>query len=385
MTKARDLGDNALNTKPKVVDAKGDLIVGTAADTADRLAVGSNGDSLVADSTATTGLRWQSNFAAGKNVILNSDFRIAQRGTSFSMATDQYNLDRWYQKAYAAYPTGTVSQQTFTPGTAPVAGYEGANFMRANVTAHNNCQGYFLQQKIEDVRTFAGQRITISFWAKASSGTPKVSVNVYQDFGSGGSAGAYSYPDTAALQNVTINTSWTRYSFSILVAGISGKTIGTGSNLTVYLWTSAGTTYNAQTNSMGIQSATIDFWGVQVEAGSVATPFQTATGTLQGELSACMRYFEKIDMNNDGNTYAAANGTNSQGGFVFYKSQKRGSTTVTLNSGSIDWWNGSVWTTVAPALSGTTDFFRWSIDTGTSTTNRLIRMSSAIFYASAEL
>jgi hypothetical protein len=40
MTKARDLADNAEGTKTKAVDAKGDLIVGTAADTAARLAVG---------------------------------------------------------------------------------------------------------------------------------------------------------------------------------------------------------------------------------------------------------------------------------------------------------------------------------------------------------
>jgi hypothetical protein len=375
-------GDTAI--QPTLLDAKGDLIAATAADTPARLAVGANGESLVADSSTATGLRWQGSFEAGKNKIINGDFRINQRAFSSTTTTGTYGFDRWLMIGNDG--TTTYSAQTFTAGTAPVAGYEGINFARLVSSGQTGVNAYsILQQKIEDVRTFAGQRITISFWAKASSGTPKVSVNVYQDFGSGGSAGAYSYPDTAALQNVTINTSWTRYSFSILVAGISGKTIGTGSNLTVYLWTSAGTTYNAQTNSMGIQSATIDFWGVQVEAGSVATPFQTATGTLQGELSACMRYFEKIDMNNDGNTYAAANGTNSQGGFVFYKSQKRGSTTVTLNSGSIDWWNGSVWTTVAPALSGTTDFFRWSIDTGTSTTNRLIRMSSAIFYASAEL
>lgn len=50
---------NVANTiAPTVVDAKGDLIAGTAADTVGRLAVGTNNQQLVADSTAATGLKW---------------------------------------------------------------------------------------------------------------------------------------------------------------------------------------------------------------------------------------------------------------------------------------------------------------------------------------
>ena len=41
-----------------IVDAKGDLIAATAADTVSRLAVGTNGQVLTADSTAATGLKW---------------------------------------------------------------------------------------------------------------------------------------------------------------------------------------------------------------------------------------------------------------------------------------------------------------------------------------
>ena len=47
---------NALTVS--TVDAKGDLIVGTAADTVGRLAVGSNGQTLIADSAAATGLKY---------------------------------------------------------------------------------------------------------------------------------------------------------------------------------------------------------------------------------------------------------------------------------------------------------------------------------------
>lgn len=53
------VGAHSHNEIPKtVVDAKGDLIVGTAADTVDRLAVGTNGYLLTADSAQTTGLSW---------------------------------------------------------------------------------------------------------------------------------------------------------------------------------------------------------------------------------------------------------------------------------------------------------------------------------------
>jgi hypothetical protein len=50
-----------------IIDAKGDLIAGTAADTAGRLAVGANGTVLTADSVETTGLKWATPTAPGRN------------------------------------------------------------------------------------------------------------------------------------------------------------------------------------------------------------------------------------------------------------------------------------------------------------------------------
>lgn len=54
------------NSMATAIDAKGDLIVGTGADTFDRLAVGTNGHTLVADSGEATGLRWAAPAGGGK-------------------------------------------------------------------------------------------------------------------------------------------------------------------------------------------------------------------------------------------------------------------------------------------------------------------------------
>ena len=51
--------DTSIYISPQIVDAKGDLIVATASDTVGRLAVGTDGQMLIADSSTTTGLKWQ--------------------------------------------------------------------------------------------------------------------------------------------------------------------------------------------------------------------------------------------------------------------------------------------------------------------------------------
>jgi hypothetical protein len=277
--------DDANAIQNAIVDAKGDLITATAADTPARLAVGSNGDTLVADSAATTGLRWQGNYSAAKNKLINGDFTINQRAFS-SVTASGYTFDRWNANI-AGDGTATFTPQTFTAGAAPVAGYEATNFLQIATTGQTTTAvRSFAEQRIEDVRTFAGQTITVSFWAKAASGTPSIAADVIQNFGSGGSASV-----TVAGQKTAITTSWARYSFTFTVASISGKTIGTGSYFSVRLWTSAGSNFNTETNTLGIQTATIGIWGVQAEIGNVSTSFQTATGTLQGELAACQRYY----------------------------------------------------------------------------------------------
>ena len=266
---------------------KGDLYTYGTADT--RLAVGNNGETLVADSSASTGLRWQGDWNTGKNKIINGDFYINQRNFTSTTSTGIFTFDRWLTSVGGG--TSTISAQTFTPGTAPVAGYEGKNYIRVVSSGQSGANDYTaIQTKIEDSRTLAGQTATISFWAKASTGTPSVAVEFYRDYGTGGSP---SVPEFLVSAKTTISSSWARYSMTVSLSSLSGKTLGTTQQgfLGVVLYTSAGTNFNANTQSLGIQSATIEFWGVQLEAGSVATPFTTATGTLAGELAACQRYY----------------------------------------------------------------------------------------------
>lgn len=267
---------------------KGDLY--TYSTTNARLGVGNNGESLVADSGTTTGLRWQSNFAAGKNLIINGDFRINQRAFTSNTSTGSYNFDRFLQLNSGTTGTLTVTPQTFTAGSAPVSGYEAINFLRA-VTASGASTNTLAQisQRIEDVRTDANSTVTVSFWAKAGSGTPNINVELEQNFGSGGSTAV----QTSGTKQA-ITTSWARYSFTIALPSISGKTIGTSSYLGVNIWLSAGSDFNTRSNTLGLQNATFDIWGVQLETGNTATAFQTATGTLVGELAACQRYFVKF-------------------------------------------------------------------------------------------
>jgi len=292
--------DDANAIQNSIVDAKGDLIAASANDTPARLAVGTNGQVLTADSTAATGLAWAApstsaeslGFTAGKNKIINGNFSINQRGLT-STTAQGYGFDRWSTGNSGG--TVTYSSQAFTPGTAPVTGYEAANFARL-VTSGQSAAGNFAYvfQRIEDVRSYANQTITVSLWAKASTGTPKLGISIEQFFGSGGSSDV-----VTSTTPVTISSSWARYSVTVAIPSISGKTIGTGSSLGIGIMTSAGTTISAAGYpAVGVQNVTIDFWGVQAEAGSTATAFQTATGTIQGELSAAQRYYTRTTGNN---------------------------------------------------------------------------------------
>jgi len=242
---------------------------------------------------------WNSGFGqAGKNKIINGDFGINQRNFTSGTTNFAYNFDRFLTEYSGG--TLTTSAQTFTTGAAPVAGYESKNFVRVVTSGQSGTANYAqFNQRIENVRTFAGQTATISFWAKAASGTPSIAAEVRQEFGTGGSADVFT-----PAGKVTISTSWARYSMTVAVPSISGKTIGADEFFALDFWISAGTDFNTRASSLGIQNVTIDLWGIQMESGSYATPFQTASGgSPQAELAMCQRYYWRTT--SDGTTATA--------------------------------------------------------------------------------
>jgi hypothetical protein len=221
---------------------------------------------------------WNIGFGqAGKNKIINGDFGIWQRGTSGFALGGAYNADRF------AFYTGTstnkaVTQQTFTPGTAPVAGYESQFFWRFAESVATVADTNVFYQKVENVRSFAGQTVTLSFYAKSTTTSSTITPQLSQVFGGGGSA---TVDNTGSA--ISLTTSWARYSATFSLASISGKTIGTSSYVEADL--------KLKTNLI----QTVDIWGVQLEYGSKATPFQTASGgSPQAELAMCQRYYSRF-------------------------------------------------------------------------------------------
>jgi hypothetical protein len=249
-----------------VVDAKGDLIVGTAADTVGRLAVSENGSTLVADSSTSTGLRYQGSIAAGKNFLINGGFDIWQRGTSFSVAAFNfpYTADRWTTFNGNAC---TISQETTTVPT-------GANYA-LKVTGGATTSGYEVEQGIESVNAIrlANKTVTASILATGTTGvTHSITVQY-----------------STSVDPSAATGSWT----GISPAGSATVTSGTFSQIktTVAIPSTAKSLRFLITVGSLTSGQTAIFGNAQLELGSVPTEFSRAGGTIQGELSACMRYY----------------------------------------------------------------------------------------------
>ena len=295
-TVSANLVANAGSVGASSISFTGDTNTGIYSPGADQLAIATGGvQRLLVDAsgnlTASGGLT-AANLNGGplagfRNRIINGNFDIWQRGTSFT--DDGYTADRWVN--YSAGTTHVVTRPEFSVGEASVPN-QPIFYSRTVVTSvAGAANASLLLQKIEGVRSFAGQEVTVSFWARVDS--PKnISPELVQSFGTGGAPSA----DVTAIggaRKVSIGTSWQQVSFTTTAPSISGKTLGTDINdcLVLNIWFEAGSDFNSRTDSLGQQSGTFDIAQVQIEPGPFATPFEHRP--LAVELALCQRYFNK--------------------------------------------------------------------------------------------
>ena len=284
-----------------LVDAKGDIVTASASDTPAILSKGADGTILVADSTTSTGLAWQpyaAQFVAGKNCLLNGDFSIAQRGTSIVTNGDTYTLDRWSASPYGGSTNFTVSQQTSSPPT-------NSRYYLQVVHGSTSYTNMFITQSLEttDVIKLRGKTVTLSFQYKVPTNfTNQWSANAW-----------WGTSIDTPIKNVNTGTSI----FQTMLPNVNGWTTSSATFVVPSTATQLSIMFASLNNV--ISGATFQLATVQLEVGSTATPFTTATGTIQGELAACQRYYYRTSnslVNNAqiggiGFTYSTTNGVNS--------------------------------------------------------------------------
>lgn len=220
-----------------------------------------------------------------KNKIINGGFDIWQRGTS-QTSSGYASDDRWLNDNSTS--TKTHSRQAFAVGQTNVPGNP-EYYSRTVVNSVPGSSAFVAKyQRIESVKTLAGQTATLSFWAKADA-SKNIAVDFGQSFGTGGTPSAR--VDGIGATTIPLTTSWTYHKVTVNIPSIAGKTIGTDGNdhLEVVFWFDAGSVVNYRTNSLGNQSGTFDIAQVQLEAGSIATSFDRRTIGMEEQL--CMRYY----------------------------------------------------------------------------------------------
>jgi hypothetical protein len=236
-------------------------------------------------------------FVAGKNFIINGGFDNWQRGTSFVSTGLAYTADR-FQIALGTMTSGTI---TTTRQSAGLAGFNYALRFQRNSGATTTGNGY-LTYSLDSLNTIAlqGKTITVSFYARAGANYSPSGSGLFfvSNTGTGTDENinnGYTGQSTIGSTTTTLTTSWQRFSYTYSVSS-TAQEIG-------FYW---------QYTGVGTAGANdyYDITGLQLEIGSVATPFSRAGGTLQGELAACQRYYFRSTFATTGDFCYIGTGTN---------------------------------------------------------------------------
>jgi hypothetical protein len=260
-----------------------------------------------------------------RNRIINGDCRIDQRnaGASVTPTSGSYTLDRWL---YVGTQASKISVQQNAGAVTPPTGftnYFGATSLAA--TSVGSTDYFSVAQNIEGFNcadlgwgSASASPVTLSFWVRSSL-TGTFGGALYNQ------SGSVSYPFS---YSIPVANTWTQISISI--AGPTSGSIpssttnglgftvsfalGVGSTLSGTAGSWGSTLYRSVTGAtsvVGTNGATFYITGVQLEAGSVATPFERRD--YGRELIMCQRYFTPIG----GNLVAMLNGSGNAVGFAY--------------------------------------------------------------------
>ncbi len=265
-----------------------------------------------------------------KNYIINGGFGIWQRGTS-QTASGYGSADRWSFNNVGT-STRTIYKTIATDTDRPY--FNSSGILATTLTTLDTTttsRAIRHSQPIEDVTRLAGKTVTLSFWARATVAMP-IETTSQQVFGTGGS------PSSAVVSNGTrhqLTTGWQKFSTTVTIPSILGKTIGTDgvhtscTNIKFHLMADSATaTSEGLTGTLQPANGTIVFIAeVQLEEGSIATPFEQRPYGL--ELSLCQRYYETGILYGGG--FIALN-AGVRTGTVYYNSSKRTAASIALSN-----------------------------------------------------
>ena len=197
-----------------------------------------------------------------RNRLINGGFAIDQRnnGASHTVA-NAYGLDRWWQTF------------TGTPPTAQRIAGSGSSRYRYQVTGASGNTGFNIQQRIEaaNIYDLAGQTVTASV-DLAATGVTSIAVTLWF----ANSVDSFSAGMTAISGGTfTVSSSLSRYSTTYTLPASAQN----GVVMTI-----------SQTSGPLTAGQTITIGNAQLEAGSVATPFEQRP--IGAELALCQRYYQ---------------------------------------------------------------------------------------------
>ena len=298
-----------------------------------------------------------------KNLLINGDMQIWQRGTAATAATSAYvGVDRWkiLENSDGAI---TAEQSALSTADKATTGCRNALLIKCTTadTSIASSQYSYISQALEGQflshlawGTTSAKTLTLSFWVKAYvAATYTISIKKYDNT-------TYQIPI-----EYTVNSSNTWEKKTIVISPTSGSTsLITGANgafdqdngiaLLLTFGLTWGSTYNGtsgtwatgahfstsnQTNFLSSTDNTFYLTGVQLEVGDQATDLEQVPFDVQ--LHRCMRYYESSNPNISGN--AAVNdriayipfnpyNTSVAYGTWYYKVQKRAAPTITHGS-----------------------------------------------------